>query len=213
MKQEENTLSVQSILKYLPKSGREKMSKQIKIYDCLDSTNITAKNLALSGAMPGTVIIANSQTAGKGCHGKVFHSPPDHGIYISFVLDTEQLNYSTPPLITVSAAVSVCKAIEALTDKRPKVKWVNDILLDGKKICGILTESVISAQSHKIQCLILGIGINFDTPASEFPKELQQTAGSLFDTQPAPITRNQLAAEIINRILFTNTNYSAGYNS
>jgi len=208
MNTESNTLSIQGISAFFPNSVRDRVSNHIHIYDSLESTNITAKEFSLSGAAHGTVIIADSQTKGKGRHGKAFHSPPGHGIYMSFVLNPDQLSISTNSLITLSAAITVCEAIEAVTDKSPKVKWVNDIFLDGRKVCGILTESVIGAQSHIQQGIILGIGINFTTPLHEFPDQLQQTAGALFEAQSPPITRNQLISEIIYRIIYPNASYS-----
>ena len=201
-----DNLSVQEILSYLPKKLPQELfnilSGRILIYDSLESTNITAKDMALSGSEHGTVIIANSQTAGKGRHGKSFYSPPDFGLYISFILDLEKSDFKIPTLITAFAAVSVCEAIEAISEKTPLIKWVNDIFLDGKKICGILTESVTSVDNPAIQRVILGIGVNFSTPAEKFPKELQQAAGSLFKAEKPHTTRNHLAAEIISRIIF-----------
>jgi len=205
----DNTLLLQGILSHLPDNIKKQMSSRIFIYDCLESTNITAKKMAAAGAEHGTVVFSNYQTSGKGRRGKTFHSPPDYGLYMSFILSNNQPHKEdTTDLITVNAAVAVCRAIESITDKRPKVKWVNDILLDGKKICGILTESVIGAQSHCVYGLILGIGINFSTPMSAFPKTLQQIAGSLFETSSPPVTRNHLAAEIIKQVIFPETELS-----
>jgi len=146
-------------------------------------------------------VIANYQTAGKGRQGKTFHSPPDHGLYMTIILHASELSFSTPTLVTALAAVSVCEAIENITDKCPQIKWVNDLLLDGKKICGILTESVSMPDSPAAQRILLGIGVNISTPPSDFPEELRHIAGSLFETEKPTITRDQLAAEIINRII------------
>ena len=197
-----NNLSAQSILSFLSENIKEEMQKRILFFNNLESTNITAKELAAAGAEHGTVIIADYQTAGKGCRGKTFFSPAGYGIYISFVLHANLLSFENPASITASAAVSVCQAIEYVTGKSPKVKKVNDIFLNGRKICGILTESVIGAESHKMPFIILGIGINYNTPISDFPEELQSIAGSLYETQSPPVTRSQLIAEIINNILF-----------
>jgi len=157
--------------------------------------------MAQAGAEHGTVVIANYQTAGKGRQGKTFFSPPYHGLYMTILLHASKLSFSTPTLITALAAVSVCEAIESITDRSPQIKWVNDIFLDGKKICGILTESVNMPDSPGVQRMLVGIGVNFSTPPAQFPMELQHIAGSLFETEKPPITRNQLAAEIINRII------------
>jgi len=204
----DNTLSLEGIVHFIYAANKSQMSTRIHIFDCLESTNITAKEMSLSGAEHGTVILADSQTAGKGCRGKSFFSPQNHGLYMSFILDAERLPLNTPTLVTVFAAVAVCEAIEAITDKTPKVKWVNDIFQDGKKICGILTESVIGAQSHNIRNIVLGIGINFNTPKSDFPEELQEIAGSLFEAQSPSVTRNHLAAEIINRVVYPYSQYN-----
>jgi len=200
----DNTLSLQGILQYLPEISKEQMLKTIFIYDRLESTNVTAKEMAVSGAQHGTVVISNSQSAGKGCYGKTFFSPPDCGLYMSFIISPDQFSSAdTADLITVQAAALVCRAIESITGKSLNVKLVNDIFLNGKKICGILTESVIGAQNHNILCIILGIGINFNTPVSAFPEELKPIAGSLFETASPPITRNHLAAEIIKQVIFS----------
>ena len=197
----DDNLSVYGMLPYFSQELCS-YTGQIHIYDCLESTNETAKEMTRSGAgKHGAVIVADHQTAGKGRYGKTFYSPPNHGLYVSFILDPVQLGFSTPTLVTAFAAVSVCEAIEAVSDKSPQIKWVNDIFLDGRKICGILTESVTSAGNDNSQWLILGIGVNFNTPLSEFPEEIRHAAGSLFVTENPPITRNQLAAEIINRIV------------
>ena len=195
-------LSAQSILFYLPEDIKDEMQRRILFFDCLESTNITAKDLAAAGAEHGTVIIADYQTAGKGCRGKTFFSPAGCGIYMSFILDAGFFDFENPASITASAAVSVCRAIETATGKFPRVKKINDIFLDGKKICGILTESVIGAESHNINFIVLGIGINFNTPVSRFPEELQGIAGSLFESETPPVSRNELTAEIITSILY-----------
>jgi len=217
IKPDDNILSIQKIMEHIPNPYNKQLKDRIFLFDTLESTNKTAKEMALSvagninshhsetgniNAVCNTVIIANHQSAGKGTHGKSFFSPKNHGLYISFILDSKKIPLNDVALITVSAGVSVCEAIEALCDKKPKIKWVNDIFLENKKICGILTESVIGAESHNQPFIIQGIGINFSTPASDFPIELQKVAGSLFEENPAQITRNRLTAEIINRILF-----------
>jgi len=172
--------------------------ERIHIYESLESTNITAKEMALSGAESGTVVIANYQTAGKGRYGKSFHSPPDHGLYMTIILHASELSFSTPTLVTALAAVSVCEAIEKISDKTAQIKWVNDILINERKVCGILTESVSMVDNPGVQRIIIGIGVNFNTPPAQFPDELQHIAGSLFETEKTPITTTQLAAEILN---------------
>ena len=108
--------------------------------------------------------------------------------------DTVSHAVSNHSLITLTAAVAVCEAIESLTDKRPQIKWVNDVFLNERKICGILAEALADR-------IVVGIGINFIMPPGGFPPEISQTAGALFDQPPASLTREQLAKEIVVRLL------------
>lgn len=191
-------LSVEGMLPFL----RDKMAaNKIHIYACLESTNKTAKEMAISGAEHGTIIIADCQTAGKGRYNRNFFSPPGHGIYMSFILRPSQMyQQGNSTLITSYAAVSVCEAIEAVTDKTPRIKWVNDIFLNGKKICGILSEAVTDFESGNIQWVVVGIGINFTMPEGGFPDDIKDKAGVVFFNDK-PITRNRLIVEIANRML------------
>lgn len=200
----QDSLSLWGMLPYLS-DGR--ISEKIYIHECLESTNQTAKEMCLAGAGHGTVIIADRQTAGKGRYGRSFHSPPNHGLYMSVVLESARFHLSTPTLITAYAAVAVCEAIETISRKPPRIKWVNDIYIDGKKVCGILTETVLGAAGGDPRWLVAGIGVNFSTPAEAFPEELQQIAGSIFPAGYPTATRNRLAAEIINRMLIPGNLY------
>jgi len=191
-------LSVQGMLPFL--SDKE-ISDRIFIHASLESTNKTAKELAVSGCEHGTVVMADHQTAGKGRYGRGFFSPPGHGIYMSFILHPQLWHRDiTPTLVTSYAAVSVCEAIETTTGKAPQIKWVNDVFLDGKKICGILTEAVTDFESGNTQWIVVGIGINFITPKTGFPEEIRSVAGSLFSEEKPTITRNELAAIVANRM-------------
>ena len=194
-------LSVEGMLPFLPYSG---CIDKIFVYDSLESTNQTAKEMAAAGAEHGTVVIADSQTSGKGQHGRSFFSPPGCGIYMSIVLRPEQLNLETPSFITILAVVLVCEAIEAVSGKDTGIKWVNDIFIDGKKVCGILTEAAINPESTHMQWAVVGIGVNYSSKMTDFPEVLRHTAGSIFPNGDllkagAPITRNRLAAEIVNQ--------------
>ena len=167
-----------------------KIMVNILNYPTLTSTNDTAKTFP--NPTHGTVIMTDIQTAGRGRYGRKFFSPPDCGIYMSVILLPQQIQEHN--LITPMAAVAVCKAIEALTDKRPQIKWVNDVFLNERKICGILTEAMEDR-------IVIGIGINFAMPPCGFPTEIAATAGALFDQPPLSPTRQQLAKEIANCIL------------
>ena len=191
-------LSVQGISPFL---SAVEYSDRIHVFNSLESTNITAKELAASGAEHGAVVIADSQTAGRGRFDRSFFSPPGHGIYMSFILHPTKLWSDAPTIITSFAAVAVCRAIEALTDKSPQIKWVNDVFLSGKKICGILTEAVTDFESGNVQWAVSGIGINFSAPKTVLPEELRHVIGAIFTEETPTITRNQLTAEVINQMM------------
>ncbi|MDR0875316.1 MAG: biotin--[acetyl-CoA-carboxylase] ligase [Clostridiales Family XIII bacterium] len=128
-----------------------------------------------------TVITARAQTSGRGRRGRDFFSP-DTGdsVYMSFIL-RPPAQQEALQLLTIAAAVAICRTIKEF-GARPSIKWVNDILLDGKKICGILAEGIPYAGSGRpgIAAIILGVGININVPAEDFPPELRETAGSLW---------------------------------
>jgi len=193
--EDNDILSVQGIVPFL---SQKETADKIFVYPSLESTNKTAKEMAISEAKHGTIIIADQQTAGKGRYGRNFHSPAAHGIYMSFILHPAQLGFDTPTMVTSFAAVAVCESIEAISEKTPQIKWVNDIFLDGKKICGILTEAVTDYESGNVEWVVVGIGINFSTP--DFPEDLRQIAGAVFTGEHFPATRNHLAGEVINRL-------------
>lgn len=205
LSEENDILSVQGILPFL--KDREKVH-EIFVFDSLESTNKTAKEMALEGAKHGTVILADQQTGGKGRHGRSFSSPPGHGIYMSFILHPEWLVQDIPTMVTALAAVTVCEAVEAVSGKEPQIKWVNDVFLDRKKICGILSEAVTDFETGGIHWVVVGIGINFSTPEEVFPEEVRQIAGSIFPEGHPSITRNRLAAEMINRLVLPEGQYA-----
>jgi len=172
----------------------------ISVYKSLNSTNTEAKMAAMQNAVHGTVIISEEQTHGRGRFGRDFFSPPASGIYMSIILKPN-LNITNSVLITTAAAVAVCLAIDRFSEDKPKIKWVNDIYIGNKKICGILTEAVTGFESGTVDSVIVGIGVNVKTKEEVFPKELQEIAGSIFHSNESFTLRNQLAAEIINNVL------------
>ena len=170
----------------------------IEVHEALDSTNRLAAERARQGAPEGTVIVAAEQTAGRGRFGRSFHSPRGSGLYLSVVL-RPRLAYEDALLITTTAAVAVAEAIETLYPEgpAPRIKWVNDILLGGKKLAGILTEASLDMESGQIAAIVLGIGLNVYPPAGGFPEELREIATAL---RPAPEAqlRSRLAAAILD---------------
>ena len=177
----------------------EALAGKIHIYSELASTNVTAKEMAVSGDFGGHIVIADRQTSGRGRRGREFFSPAG-GIYISFIIKPEDIYGDKAHLFTLAAAVASCEAIEEAAGLTPGIKWINDILLHGRKVGGILTESALDMESGAFQWVVVGIGINFNMPRKDFPAELQKRAGSLFPEGDAPVTRNRLIGELINKM-------------
>lgn len=197
---ENDIVSIPGIKPFLSEKSQP-YANTIQVYKSLESTNKTAKEMAVAGAEHGTVIISDCQTMGRGRYSRNFFSPSGGGLYMSIVLRPEELHFENPTSVTAFAAVSVCEAIESISKKTPKIKWVNDIFLDGKKVCGILTEAVTDFESGGLDWIVLGIGINVYIRAEEFPGDLQSLATSIYSDERIPGVRNKLSAEIINRIL------------
>lgn len=190
-------VSLESIVPYLK---GEASTFTLKVYQSVTSTNTLAKELAGQGAKEGTVIIAREQTEGRGRLGRSFYSPASTGIYLSLIL-RPKLALEDSIQITTAAAVAVAQAIEQVAGVSTSIKWVNDIFIGDKKICGILTEASINFESGILEYAVVGIGINLST--KDFPKELQGIAGSIFTEKPTdtPIT-SILIAEVLNQIAF-----------
>ena len=161
------------------------------------STNTILKGLAEQGMPEGFVLIAQAQTAGKGRLGRSFHSPVGTGLYFSLLL-RPSCSAERALFITTAAAVAVCKAIEEITDKKPLIKWVNDLYLNEKKICGILTEASVNFETKGLNWAVLGIGVNLAEPEGGFPEEIRNIAGSLFEDVCPAETSAKLAAGILD---------------
>ncbi|MGX7352668.1 biotin-[acetyl-CoA-carboxylase] ligase [Enterococcus canis] len=158
------------------------------------STMNDAKIAAIEGAPSNTLFLANMQEAPRGRFGRPFFALPGGGIYMSLLLHPQR-TFQELPLYTVMMAVAVCQAIEELTDRKPLIKWVNDLYLDGKKICGILSEALTDVESGQLTSIVIGMGLNFHIPEATFPEAIRVKAGSLFEDTP-PITRNDLIIAI-----------------
>ena len=173
----------------------------IDVRGTVTSTNDLLKQLALNGAPEGYALIAREQTAGKGRLGRSFYSPEGSGVYISLLL-RPRLGAEDSLFITTSAAVAVCRAIETVSNGKlkPMIKWVNDIFVNQKKVCGILTEASVSFESGMLDYAILGIGINITTPEGDFPEEIKGIATSLFGQIEQDNIRNRLTAEVLREL-------------
>lgn len=149
---------------------------EIEVFESIDSTNSEAKRRIAQGLDSDAIFASETQTAGRGRRGKSFYSPSSSGIYFSAVLHPE-VGLADSTAMTSAAAVAVCEALSSITNKRPAIKWVNDIFIDGRKVCGILTEAVSDLESGRVQAVIVGIGLNLTT--EDFPEELRSIAGSV----------------------------------
>ncbi len=184
-----NTLSKQGIEKYLACGGLD-----IRVYKEADSSNNVAKSLAADGAEEGTVVVALEQFGGKGRMGRRFYSPPESGVYFSFVL---RPSAAVVPYLTVLAAVAVAEGIELAGGKHTSIKWVNDVFADGKKCCGILTEAVADLECGGVEFAVVGIGINVTQPYGGFAPEIRDIATSVCDG--IDDARNKVAAQVLNK--------------
>lgn len=197
----ENVFSVYSVKREL--DSPERFSLIFK--DTVLSTNTELKQLAESGARELTVLAANMQTGGKGRRGRGFASP-EGGLYMSILLRPDFVGEDAL-FLTAAAAVAVCDGIERVSPSaRPSIKWVNDIYLNEKKVCGILAEAATSdVESGTLDYVVIGIGINLTAPKNE---ELRDIAGGIFDSADASSKRNVLAASVLNSFLKIYDNFS-----
>ena len=175
----------------------KEMGRKLEIHELLDSTNNRAKALAAEGAPHGTAVIADSQTGGRGRRGRSFFSPEHSGIYLTVIL-RPSCTPEQASLLTSMAAVATARAIEKTADADVKIKWVNDLYLGDRKICGILSEAGMNMESGQLDHVAVGIGVN--TARMEFPPELQEIATSVGNETGMAPDRNRLIAEILNEM-------------
>ena len=175
------------------------VGRQLLFLDQVDSTNTEAKRQAARGAAEGLVILSDRQSAGRGRAGRSFHSPAGSGLYLSALL--------RPPLpldavahFTAWTAVAVCDGIEAACGVRPRIKWTNDLVLNGKKLCGILTELGVDRTTGTLDYLVVGVGINVSQQPGDFPEDIRTIATSLSRELGRPVDRAGLAAEVIRAL-------------
>lgn len=167
-------------------------NKKIIYYQQLDSTNTEIARLAAEGVTHGTVVVADAQTAGKGRRGRQWESPAGENIYMSILLRPDCMP-DRAPMLTLVMAYSVAKAIRELGFEDLQIKWPNDLVLSGKKICGILTEMQLSGS--KIDCVVVGVGINVNT--SKFPEELKDIATSLYQESGRTFDRTLIVESVV----------------
>ncbi len=175
------------------------VGSEIICLESVDSTNTYLKRLAESGAADGTVVIAREQVGGRGRLGRTFQSPADKGLYLSFLMRP-----SLPPerllRLTGMVAVAVCDAVEQAFSFRPGIKWVNDLVAAGKKLCGILTELSLEAQTGEVDYVVTGLGLNLKEASEEFSPEVRKNAVSLSEVIGRPADALTAAASILQAL-------------
>lgn len=170
------------------------IGRKVKFYEEVDSTNTQAKKLADDPETNGLLIVTERQTAGKGRRGRAWESPKGSGIWMSMILKPDMAPTHASGL-TLVAALAVTNAIREMTCLEAYIKWPNDIVVNGKKVCGILTE--MSTEMDDINHIVIGIGINVNTKT--FPQDISEVATSLYMEQKAIINRSQLIANIVKQ--------------
>ena len=188
-------LSPQGIRRFLKPEYRD---LDLTVLPTAPSTNALVREKANQGCPEGCVIVACEQTAGRGRYGRQFFSPIDSGVYLSLLLRPTAYSPQQATCLTAAAAAAMCQAIEAVTGQQPGIKWVNDIFLHGKKVCGILTEAAVGLETGALDYMVLGAGVNLYPPVKGFPEEIQPIAGSVLE-RSCPEAKNRLVGEFLNR--------------
>lgn len=171
------------------------MGQTIYFYEETDTTNNRARELALEGAPEGTLVVAEKQTAGRGRRGKAWESPLGTGIWMSLVL-RPQIRPAEASVLTLLCGLATAEAIEAETGLSAGIKWPNDILINGKKAVGILTE--MDCEMSQVHFVIPGIGINVNT--ASFPPEIADIATSLYLECGKTVSRRRLVHKVLERL-------------
>ena len=172
----------------------EYLGSSVLWLDEVDSTNLVCRRLAEQGSPAGAVVLARAQNAGRGRRGRSFQSEQDLGMYLSVMLRPAQ-DMQTLSNLTAWVAVAVCDGVERCTGVRPEIKWINDLLLNGKKLGGILTE--LGLKNGAVDHVVVGIGLNVNHSRGDFLPELQEMATSLALELETPPALPQLAAAIV----------------
>ena len=208
LKSSSDVLNAFSIEKNLSAFAQSVCKGKVEVFKTIDSTNTEAKRRLNSSsraeALHGTVLFAEHQSAGRGRFSRSFYSPKGAGLYFSLIFCPSipamtEREVPSSALYTAISATVICRCLKAL-GFAPQIKWVNDIYLNGKKICGILSEGIIDMETSSVQAVIIGIGLN--VKESNFPPELKNKAGALFsEAEDLPLNRNVLASSIISSLI------------
>ncbi len=172
---------------------------RVLVLDQTDSTNKVLREMAFDGAPGGQVVIANEQTMGRGRMGRSFFSPSGKGIYFSYLLRPDVAPQDAVTL-TAWTGVAMVRAIERVAGFSPGIKWVNDLVSNGRKLCGILTEMSIESETGRISSIIIGIGINVNNDASDFPDDIKNIATSIELETGSSVSRAELVASMVEEM-------------
>ncbi len=204
-------LSEDMIRYFLP----DNLVSSLFVFKTIDSTNTQAKKICASVGNVRTVnglltdegkrihkavVIAEEQTKGRGRQGRRFYSPKNRGIYLSIIY-SPKTHIIQPAKLTVAAAVGVCRAVKQVFGFETQIKWVNDIFMNGKKICGILTEGISNFETGEVQTAIVGIGLNICKAEDMMPADMKDIAGSILNESSKTYSRSKIAAAIIKEVL------------
>ena len=177
----------------------KEIGRNMQVFSEIGSTNTAAKKLTSERVANGTVIIADKQTEGRGRMGRSFESPSGTGIYMSLVL-YPKFGLECAPLITSAAACAVAEAIDEVCGCDVSIKWVNDLYLNGRKICGILTEASLGLEMKNLDHAVIGIGVNVRSVRNLFGEELGNIATSIEDETGVKADRNVLCGAMLNKL-------------
>ncbi len=177
--------------------GSQVIGRDIRVFQKTTSTNDIVEKLARDGVAEGVVVFAESQTQGRGRLGRAWVSPPGKGLWFSVLL-RPQIAPQAVTRLTIAAAASLARTVQSVTGVVPRIKWPNDLLVNGRKISGILTE--LSAELDHVKYVILGIGMNINLTEADFPADLKPIATSLRVAAKREINRPEFAAELLRQL-------------
>ena len=179
-------------------AGR-RLGRDLVCLETVDSTKTEVKRRAAAGAREGLAVLSDCQTGGRGRLGRTFVSPAGKGLYCSVLLRPD---CPLEELLTLTAwtAVAVCNAIEQVCQVRPSIKWTNDVMLQGRKLCGILTELGVEGESGQVDYVVVGVGVNLSQTAEDFGPQVAPVAISLAQALGSPPRRSEMAAGLITAL-------------
>lgn len=190
----EDVLSLTALQKYLKRS---ELKDHMVVFHSISSTNTYLKEQGQQGRKEPLIAVAEVQTAGRGRMQRPFYSPEKNGVYFSILLfpsmDLTQINF-----LTILCAIAVCDAVRETCGIEPSIKWPNDVMMNGKKLCGILTEASIEGESGQLQYVVVGAGINLSQKEEDFPSDISKKATSIFLSGGKKCTRAQLTAAVLD---------------